>query len=879
MTEAVAAVAERGPSGVKLTPMIQQYLDVKGRYPDAILLYRLGDFYEMFFEDAERASRLLELTLTSRNKGDEVPVPLCGVPHHSIAPYVQKLVQAGHKVAICEQVPDAHDDPLAAKGIVDRRVVRVVTPGTVLEEESLEPREPSYLVAIFADGERSGIGVADLTTGELRGMEIDGSVALREELSRLRPRELIYCEGDVAPDTTVLGGTIRVSARPASSFDAERLRSWHEATHGSAAAWIERPVAARALGGVLRYLEEQLVGLDHLRAPVADRADGVMVVDETTRRNLELVRTIRGEVRGSLLWALDETSTPMGARTLRRWLLYPLLEPAEIGRRLDAVEELLDGAVLRDDLAAALTGIGDLERIAGRIGAGTASPRDLVRLADALDRAADARDRLANAGAEALADAREEIAPLPELRSEIRRALVEDPPLSPRHGEVIRGGYSREVDELRGLRRDGKDWIAALETSERSRTGIASLKVRYNKVFGYYIEVTNTNLKLVPADYQRKQTIAGGERFVIPELKDYEARVLGAEERLRRLETDLFEELRARATRDLPRVTGTAAALGRVDAVRSLGEVAARGRWVRPEIVREPVLEVREGRHPVVECMLPAGRFVPNDVELDPDRAQIVILTGPNMAGKSTYLRQTALLVLLAQIGSFVPAARARIGIVDRIFTRVGASDDLAGGDSTFMVEMKETAHILRNLTARSLVVLDEIGRGTSTFDGISIAWAVAEHLHASPHRPKTLFATHYHELTEIVRSCERAVNHSVAVKEWKGEILFLRRIVPGPASQSYGIHVARLAGVPPPVIARSREILAALERGETVGATRPAPADGVRQLALFAAADETAARLVEELRTVEPLSLTPIEALAKLAELVEKARQGREQS
>ncbi|MGH7859989.1 MAG: DNA mismatch repair protein MutS, partial [Candidatus Binatia bacterium] len=521
-----------------------------------------------------------------------------------------------------------------------------------------------------------------------------------------------------------------------------------------------------------------------------------------------------------------------------------------------------------------LDGLGDVERLAGRIGSGSASPRDLGRLRSALERAEEIRARLAGARSRLLRAAGEEIFSLPELRATIARALVDEPPISSRLGDLIRVGYTQEVDELRKLRHDGKGWISSLEATERSRTGISSLKVHYNKVFGYYIEVTKPNLKLVPADYQRKQTIAGGERFVTPELKEYESKVLGAEERLRRLEGELFDALLAEVARRLSELLSTAAALGCIDALRSLAEAADRYGYVRPEIDGSRVLDIRDGRHPVVERVLPAGRFVPNDTQLDPDGAQIVILTGPNMAGKSTYLRQNALIVLLGQMGSFVPAARARIGIVDRIFTRVGAADNLAAGDSTFMVEMKETAHILANLGERSLVVLDEIGRGTSTFDGISIAWAVAEHLHASPKRPKTLFATHFHELTELATAAERAVNFSVAVKEWQGDVVFLRRIVPGPASQSYGIHVARLAGVPEQVIARAREILSNLERGEREEGPRFAVRrEETTQLALFVRPPSAATLLMEELRAIDPLTLTPIEALRTLHELVEKAK------
>jgi DNA mismatch repair protein MutS len=545
-------LGDKEPSVVKLTPMLQQYLRLKERYPDAILLYRLGDFYEMFFEDAERASRLLDLTLTSRSKGDDARVPLCGVPHHSVQPYVQKLLEHGHKVAICEQV----EDPATARGIVDRKVVRVITPGTVLEEESLDPRAPSYLAAAIAQGERQGLAVVDLSTGEMRATESESLEGLSQELARLRPREVVLASHSFEEATLArLPPTLRTSELPLEDFAPERLSEWLEKRFGAEAAplWKTRPLAAAALGALLGYLDRQLVGTQHLRAPEPYESEEFLVIDETSRRNLELVETARGERAGSLLWALDRTRTPMGARTLRRWLLYPLLDPVRIGERLDAVEELAGEPALREDVASALEGLGDLERLAGRIGSGTASPRDLVRLRQALGRSETAQARLGEARAARLRQLRDAIHPLPALRDLVTRALVDVPPLSARQGDLIRAGYSSEIDELRALRHDGKSWISELEARERSRTGIGSLKVRYNKVFGYYIEVTNPNLKLVPTDYLRRQTIAGGERFVTPELKDHEAKVLGAEERLRALEGALFEELVRGAPRRDPR--------------------------------------------------------------------------------------------------------------------------------------------------------------------------------------------------------------------------------------------------------------------------------------------------------------------------------------
>jgi len=629
-------------------------------------------------------------------------------------------------------------------------------------------------------------------------------------------------------------------------------------------------LAARAAGGALAYVDAVYRRRPaHLRAPESYAPAGFLQLDGATRRNLELLETLGGDRRGSLLWVLDQTASPMGARRLRDWLLYPLLDAAAIGRRLDAVEELVDAVELRASVRAGLAGIGDLERLAGRIGARTAGPRDLAHLAVALDRVADVRTALGAARAEAFATITAALDALPDVSAEIVRTLVDAPPPHTRLPGFIRAGCSTEVDALRDAARDGKGWLARFEAAERARTGITSLKVRHNRVFGYYVEVTRPNLALVPLDYERKQTLVGAERFVTPALKEHEARVLGAEERLRGLEAHLFEALLDTVALHQPSLARTAGALAQVDALAALGEVAHRRAYVRPRISEAPVLRIRGGRHPVVEAV--AGtRFVPNDTTLDPDSEQVLVVTGPNMGGKSTYLRQVALIALLAQMGSFVPATEAEVGLADRLFTRVGASDNLVGGESTFMVEMRETAYILANLTPRSVVVLDEIGRGTSTFDGISIAWAVAEHLHDTAERPRTLFATHYHELTALAAEHPRVRNLSVAVAEWKGEIVFLRQIVPGPASRSYGVEVARLAGVPPAVVARARALLAELEAGEGPASRQPHAA--TPQLSLFAAPE---ARLRRELATIDPERLTPLEALAVLARFVDAARQG----
>jgi DNA mismatch repair protein MutS len=835
-------------AGGRQSGLLAQYARVKAEHQDAILLFRLGDFYEMLFGDAETASRVLDLTLTARNRGDPDEVPLCGFPAHAAQPYVARLLAAGLTVAVCEQTPGRN------RGLMEREVVRVITPGTILEEESLDPGAPSLLAALAADGERFGLAAIDFATGAFRATEVDGLGSAREELERLAPRELL-----LAPDLPPAVAEACAGGRP-----------WASAVLPEPAALEAAlpPLAARAAGGALAYVDRVYRRRPaHLRTPEAYTLAGCLRVDAATRRNLELLQTLAGERRGSLLWVLDRTATPMGARRLREWLLYPLLDPTAIGRRLDAVEELIERAEARAALAAVLGGVGDLERLVGRVGARTAGPRDLAHLAVALGRVEEARAALAGARAPLLGTLTVALDALPALGAEIAGTLVDAPPPHTRVAGFIRAGRDPEVDALREAAHDGKGWLARFEAAERARTGIASLKVRYNRVFGYSIEVTRPNLGLVPSDYQRLQTLVGAERFVTPALKEHEARMLGAEERLRALEAHLFEALLGTTAAHQPTLARTAEALAALDALGALAEVAHRSVWVRPAVTQAPTTTIRAGRHPVVEAVA-GGGFVPNDTRLDPEEEQILVVTGPNMGGKSTYLRQVALVTLLAQMGSFVPAAEAEVGLVDRLFTRVGASDNLVGGESTFMVEMRETAHILAELTPRSLVILDEIGRGTSTFDGISIAWAVAEHLHDAAERPRTLFATHYHELTALAAERPRVRNWSVAVAEWKGEIVFLRRIVPGPAPRSYGVEVARLAGVPPPVVARARALLASLERGAGPGSGRGEPAGA--QLPLFSGPGE---ELRRELAALDPERLTPLDALATLARLVEAAR------
>ncbi|HSP98052.1 MAG TPA: DNA mismatch repair protein MutS [Candidatus Dormibacteraeota bacterium] len=856
---------------MKLTPMLEQYLRAKEEVGDALLMFRLGDFYELFFEDAETAARVLEITLTTRSKKDEVPIPMCGVPHHAVQGYVARLLGAGFKVALCDQLEDAS----LAKGLVSRAVVRVVTPGTVTEEEYLDPKQPNYLAAVARDGAAVALLAADLSTGETRQTVLADAAGLGEWLGRLAPRELLVESGDepLAAMLRAACPTAMLTPLSAARFDAAAGTGWL-AAHGAEAP----PRVAAALGALLGYLAAtHRASIDHLRVPERDRAQAVLHIDEASRRNLELLATTRGERRGSLLSVLDETQTPMGGRLLRQWLLAPLTDIAAIGARLDAVETFVREPSRREGVTERLAGIGDLERLTARLAAARVTPRDLLGLAAALERVADLRAACAGVTAAALADAAAALDPLPALQAQIAATISDDVPLKPRPGQLVRTGCHAEIDELRELALHGKRFFVEYEARERQRTGISSLKVRYNQVFGYYLEVTKPNLHLVPEDYRRKQTIATGERFVTPALAEYEAKVLGAEERLGALEAQLFAELVRDAGAHHAALSRTAAALARLDVFAALALVAERRRYARPSVGRHRRIAISDGRHPVVEAVAGREGFVANDCRLDPDERQILIITGPNMAGKSTYLRQVALITLLAQMGSFVPAAAAEIGVVDRLFTRVGASDNLAGGESTFMVEMKETANILTQLTPRSLAVLDEIGRGTSTFDGISIAWAVAEHLHEADERPLVLFATHYHELTDLARSKPRVLNASVAVREWKGDVVFLRRIVEGPASQSYGIQVAKLAGVPAPIIERAGQILHNLERNELTDNGQPRLALDAQpaangQLGLFAAADD---RLREELAAIDVDRLAPLEALNRLHELVTRARRG----
>ncbi|MCS7015669.1 MAG: DNA mismatch repair protein MutS [Gemmatales bacterium] len=794
-----------------LTPMMLQYREIKSRHPDMLLLFRLGDFYEMFFEDALTASRVLQLTLTSRDK----QIPMAGFPHHSLDQHLRRLLQAGFRVAVCEQV----EDPATAKGLVRREVVRIVTPGTLTEETLLDPQKPNYLAAVCPGEKLSGLAWAELSTGQMWAADLPAE-RLADELVRLEVSELILPEGANPPWLGVLQTQwpmVSLTARPVWTFEPrpalETLRQQFQVCSLESFGFDESQPCLQAAGALVRYLQETLKAtLGHLTRLCSYRSGAVLYLDSVTRRSLELVRTLReGRREGSLLAAIDRTVTPMGARLLQEWLLAPLTDLPAIRQRQDAVAELKEKPIFRRQVRSILARLHDVQRLTSRISTGRASPRDLSALGASLKLLPELINRLADAKASALQQVRAQLHSLPELQQELERALVDAPPLSPKEGGLIREGYHAELDRLRELARGGKAWMAQFQAREISRTGIPSLKVGFNRVFGYFIEVTHAHADKVPPDYQRKQTLKNAERYITPELKQYEDQVLRAEERAHALEYELFLQLRERAAQEAKNLVETAEALARLDVWAGLAELADLQNYCRPEIVAEPVLEICQGRHPVLEQILPAGRFVPNDVALSSEGGFLLVITGPNMSGKSTYIRQTALLVLMAQMGSFIPAQSARIGITDRIFTRVGANDDVARGQSTFLVEMTETANILHNASPRSLVILDEIGRGTSTYDGLAIAWSVAEYIH-NILGCRTLFATHYHELTQLAEALPGVRNYQAAVHETNGRIVFLHRIVPGAADRSYGVHVAELAGLPKAVLERARQILSRLE-------------------------------------------------------------------
>lgn len=860
--------------------MMRQYQQLKARHPGALLMFRLGDFYELFFEDAQTAARELDIVLTSREVGKGRRVPMCGVPHHALETYLARLVEHGHHIAICEQM----EDPRAARGLVRRDVVRVVTPGTVIEQPLLARHANNFLVGVAKGAAAWGLAAADLSTGEFQVTEIRGGEgALAEELARLGPREVLAAESDAAALRPLLAEGVHLTVTEDWKFEeAAARRRLHEhlrVVSLDAFGCAHLPLAVSAAGALLQYLKDtQFSPLAHLRRITTYAPDAGLVLDAATRRNLELLRNPRdGGPHGTLLWVLDETKTSMGARRLRQWVLQPLADRETIVERLDAVAELVGAPRLRTALAATLGRLGDLERLMGRIGHGSANGRDLVALAASLRPLPALREALRDTRAAALRAIAGRIADHAAVAGLVETAIVDHPPVTVQEGGIIRDGYDTDLDALREATREGKAWIARLEADERTRTGIRSLRVGFNKVFGYYIEVSKPNLHLVPADYVRKQTLTGAERFITEAMKEKEALILGAEERMAGLEYELFIRVRDQVAAEAGVVLETARAIAALDALLSLAQVAAASRYVRPEITTEPVLEIRSGRHPVVERTLTDERFVPNDVALDAHARALLIVTGPNMAGKSTYLRQNALIVLMAHLGSFVPAESARIGLADRIFTRVGAVDDIATGRSTFLVEMQEVGNILHHATRRSLIILDEVGRGTSTYDGMSIAWAVVEHLHDHV-GARTLFATHYHELTELGTLLPRVANVNMLVKEEGDRVVFLRRVADGGADRSYGIHVAQLAGLPAAVIEHAQRIMRHLEAASQVPGAEvpflppvPSRASGALQLPLPL---PPVSPVEDALLGLSLESMTPLDAIQALHALREQVRQ-----
>ncbi len=824
------------------TPMMQQYLEAKERHPGMLLLFRMGDFFELFGDDAQVAARVLQLTLTSRDK----TIPMAGFPHHSLEAHLHKLLKAGHRVAVCDQVEDA----ALAKGLVRREVVRVVTPGTVTEDNLLDPRRANHLAAVWPRGANAALAWADLSTGGFHAADVPGA-ALADELARLAPSELLCTEADAPRLRDLIGPLLpsaTVTVRPDWQFEPASARAalfeHFQVATCAGFGFEDRQPCLVAAAAVLLYLKETLkANLSHLKKLRPYHARNYLLLDEVTRRSLELTRTLRdGQRDGSLLAALDHTVTLMGARLLQEWLLAPLHDREAINRRLDVVAELKDEPALRQDVRALLQEIYDLQRLTARVSTGRATPRDLAAIARTLRLLPRIKARLTARKSPLLRELEEQLELCPDLREALDRALVEDPPLTAKEGGVIRAGYDRELDELHDIARGGKEWLMQFQAKEIARTGIGSLKVGFNKVFGYYIEITHTHAQKVPADYTRKQTLKNAERYITPDLKEHEEKVLSAQERIFQREYEMFLALRDQVAAQTGRLLQTGEVLAQLDVLAGLAHLAVARQYCRPELADGPVLDVCDGRHPVLDQTLQAGTLVPNDVRLGPDAGLLLLITGPNMAGKSVYLRQVALLTLLAHMGSFVPARSARVGLTDRIFTRVGASDELSRGQSTFMVEMTEAANILNNATDRSLVILDELGRGTSTYDGVSLAWAITEHLH---HQVgcRALFATHYHELAQLADALPALRNYNVLVREAADGIVFLHKIAPGSADKSYGIHVARLAGVPEDVLARAKQVLAELESHHVTaqGRARRRRGGGPAPLSLFATLDEDA--------------------------------------
>lgn len=875
-----------------LTPMMQQYMETKKQYSDCILFYRLGDFYEMFFDDAITASKELEITLTGKNCGLEERAPMCGVPYHSVDSYLNRLVEKGYKVAICEQV----EDPQQAKGIVKREVVRVVTAGTNMNAQALDETKNNYIMCIVYIADRYGLAVADVSTGDYFVTELDSGRKLLDEIHKFSPSEIIcnesfYMSGLDLDDLRHRLGMMIYSIDTHFFDDEMCARILKEHFHAASLEGMglgDYNCGVIAAGALLKYLyETQKTSLSHITHVTGYATGKYMLLDSSSRRNLELCETLREkQKRGSLLWVLDKTKTAMGARMLRSYIEQPLIDRHEIEQRLEAVEELKDQAISREEIREYLSPVYDLERLISRVTYQSANPRDLISFRNSLEMLPHVKYLLKEMHGELLQQVCEELDTLEDLYQLLSASIMEEPPLAMKEGGIIKDGYHADVDMLRQAKTEGKNWLAQLEEEEREKTGIRNLKVKYNKVFGYYLEVTNAYKELVPDYYTRKQTLANAERFITPRLKELEDTILGAEDKLYALEYTLYCKVRDRIASEVLRVQKTAKAVAKIDVFTSLALVAERNNYVRPKINEKGLIDIKGGRHPVVEKMTPDNMFIANDTLLDDKKNRVSIITGPNMAGKSTYMRQSALIVLMAQIGSFVPADSANIGICDRIFTRVGASDDLASGQSTFMVEMTEVANILRNATSSSLLILDEIGRGTSTFDGLSIAWAVVEHIsNKKLLGAKTLFATHYHELTELEGKLDSVNNYCIAVKEQGDDIVFLRKIVKGGADKSYGIQVAKLAGVPESVIARAKEIVGELSEADITTKVREISAQGTEtkarqkkydevdlaQMSLFDTVRDD--DVLEELKEIDVSNLTPMDALNTIYRLQNKLK------
>ena len=866
----------------EFSPMMQHYLDTKEKYKDCILFYRLGDFYEMFFDDALKVSKELELTLTGKECGQEERAPMCGIPYHAADTYIARLISKGYKVAICEQL----EDPKTAKGMVKRDVIRVVTPGTVIEANLLDDRKNNYIMSIYKNGIYFGVTVCDVTTGDFRTTEIketNNFAMLLDEISKYSPAELVVnpmmydCSEEISKIRERFDIYITRLDENEFTDDYKELTEKYKIVdddENKIENITDYMLSVSATNALRAYLlDTQKNNLDHINKLIIYKTTKYMALDINARRNLEITEKLRDKSKkGTLLWVLDKSSTAMGGRLIRRWLNNPLLDVKQINKRLDAVQELKDNVILRGDIIDLLKKVYDIERLAGKISYGSANGRDLISLKNSAQQLPEIKKVLSNAKSELLSELHSELDVLKDVYSLINKTIVEEPPIAIKEGGLIKKGYDKEIDQLKEATTNGKNWIVKLEVEEREKTGIKGLKVGFNKVFGYYIEVTKSNLSLVPDRYIRKQTLTNGERYITEELKNLENQILGAEEKVINLEYNVFVEVRNKIEAQIERLQKSAGVVAMLDGLCSFATVAEDMNYVRPQVDNSGVIDIKDGRHPVIEKILPSGSFVQNDTYLDKNENRLSIITGPNMAGKSTYMRQVALITLMAQVGSFVPASYAKIGIVDKIFTRVGASDDLSMGQSTFMVEMMEVAQILKEATSNSLVILDEIGRGTSTYDGLSIAWAVAEYISDKEKcGAKTLFATHYHELTDLENKLDGVKNYSIAVKEKGEDIIFLRKIVKGGTDESYGVHVAKLAGVPQVVTKRANEILKSIEKKNVLNNKKIEKqdknvADG--QLTMY---NYKLAELAHELDKVDVNELTPIEALNTLVKIKEK--------